>query len=94
MGNKGELRNNCAAKALWNRLEGAAKGCNGFLDLVTEVNAPGRSSGGGLLDAVTDISSSSCGELGREFAGLVVLCACIVIGLSDVRSVTKISRFM
>lgn len=52
---------------------------------MTDVKAPGRSSGGGELDAVTEMSSS-CGELGRELAGLVVLCACIVIGLSDVTS--------
>lgn len=49
------------------------------------MKAPGRSSGGGLLEAVTEMSSS-WGELGRELAGLVVLCACIVVGVSEVTS--------
>lgn len=60
---------------------------------MTDVNAPGRSSGGGELDAVTEMSSS-WGELGREFAGLVVLCACIVIGLSEVISAKENSSLV
>lgn len=59
MGSRGEFKNSWAASALWNKLDGAGSGCKGFLDRVTEVKAPGRSSGGGLLDAVTEMSSSS-----------------------------------
>lgn len=85
MGKSGELRNSWAARALWKRVVGGGSGCSGFLERATEVKAPGRSSGGGLLEAVTEMLSS-WGEPGRDVAGLVVLCARIVV-VSVVKSV-------